>query len=582
MGGIIKLRSILSRSQKRTVLIIGLLTLVGMLMEMLGLGIMIPATTLLLDENLMDKYPALKPILNFLGNQTHKTLVLYGMLLLIFIYIVKVAFLAYLAWRQAVISSKLSADLSYQLFCGYIQQPYTYHLERNSAQLLRNIQIEINHFNTFSQAIITLVSELSVVGGIIFIMILVEPFGTLMVAAVLAVLGIVFYMLTTKRLLRWGGERQYHDGQINQHLMQGLGGVKEVKLLGRESYFINQFNRHNERKSTIISKQTTLSQIPRLYFELLAIIGLAGLVFAMLAQNKPINSFLPILSVFLAASFRMIPSMNRIMVSIQQIRYTQPVVDLLYEEFIAIKNLKLAALAPDNSTNMNFNDDIELKGIVFRYSTGEVDVLKDVSFKIKKGETIGFVGPSGSGKSTFVDIFLGLLTPKSGTISADNVNVHDKLREWQNLIGYVPQSIYLTDDTLRRNIAFGITDDLIDDEAVRAAVRSAQLDSFIDELPMGLDTTVGERGTRLSGGQIQRLGIARALYNNPQILVFDEATSALDTETEKGIVDAIEVMHGQKTILIVAHRLTTVAHCDRIYRVEHGVLSLKDLSIINQ
>jgi ABC-type multidrug transport system fused ATPase/permease subunit len=347
-----------------------------------------------------------------------------------------------------------------------------------------------------------------------------------------------------------------------------LGSVKDIKLLGREADFLAQYGLHNHGNSHVLQRQYFLQQIPRLWLELLAVTGLAAVVLIMIEQGKPSDALLPILGLFGAAAFRLIPSINRSMVAIQGARFALPVINTLHHELI-----QMAAPASIScGRELPLKITITLDHVGFHYPNVESPALSDINLQIPQGASVGFVGGSGAGKSTLIDVILGLLCPTSGRVMVDQVDIQSNLRGWQNQIGYVPQAIFLTDDTLRRNIAFGLPDDLIDEDAVHSAIRYAQLEDFVNTLPLHLETVVGERGVRLSGGQRQRIGIARALYHNPSILVLDEATSSLDTATEQGIMDAIKAMQGEKTIIIVAHRLSTVEHCDRLIRLAHGRL----------
>ncbi|MDP3667901.1 MAG: ABC transporter ATP-binding protein [Sediminibacterium sp.] len=564
-----KLRYLLSHKQKRQLLVLSVLLLVGMLFEMASLGILIPALGLMLKSNIGEEFPILRPLLKTLGNPTQVQLVLWGMSILVFVYLIKAIFLIFLSWRQSKFSFDLSADMSKELFFGYLRQPYTFHLQRNSAELLRNIQSEINQFTNVSMAVISLTLEFSVVMGVAFILIIAEPLGAIVVTSILALAAFVFHRITKNKLIEWGERRQIHVGLSNQHLLQGLGGVKDIKLMGREDYFLDEFSTHMDELAKVQVRMTTLSLIPRLYLELLAVAGLAGLIVTMVIQNKPLDLLLPILGVFVAAAFRMIPSVNRIMGAVQSIRYTEPVVNVLYDEF-KLNNDSRVLVGSQPIVKLYFNNRLQIKELDFHYLNANKKALDRVSFEIKKGESIGFIGPSGSGKSTLVDAILGLLAPDKGEILVDGYDIQKNLRGWQDQIGYVPQSIYLTDDTLRRNVAFGIPDDQIDNTAVERAINAAQLVEFVESLSDGLETFVGERGVRLSGGQRQRIGIARALYHDPAVLVLDEATSALDSATERSVMEAVSALQGDKTILIVAHRLSTLENCDKIYKINNG------------
>jgi ABC-type multidrug transport system fused ATPase/permease subunit len=562
-----KFNYLLSSDHKRKLLVLAGLLLIAVIFEMVGLGVLIPALSLLLNPDIGNEYPLLIPFLEFVGNPTQTQLIIGGMLTLVFIYIIKTFYIIFFGWKQSKFTAKLTSQISQQLFLGYLHQPYTIHLQRNSAELISNIQTEVNVFNNVAQSTISIITEFSVVFSIALMLVLVEPFGALVVISFLTLSALGFYGLTKNKLLIWGKNRVFHSGKTNQHLMQGLAGVKEIKLLGLENYFFHNYSKHNIENTKIQIKVSTLNLLPRPYLEFLAVSGLAGLIILMVNQGKPMSLLLPTLGVFVAAAFRMIPSVNRIMSSIQVVRYANPVIDKLYNEFKMIRehheNLNL-------NNDLNFSHKIKIVNLQYQYPNVSTFAIDGVSLTINKGETVGFFGASGSGKSTLMDIILGLLSPTNGTIMVDSIHIQTNPRKWQDLIGYVPQSIYLTDDSLRNNVAFGIPWNEIDNTAVNNAIRAAQLDGFVESLSEGLDTYVGERGVRLSGGQRQRIGIARALYNDPQVLVLDEATSALDSETETGVMDSIRALHGTKTILIVAHRLSTLSFCDRLYRLENG------------
>ena len=564
-----KVWSMLTHSEQRNAIVLLGLMLIGMMLETLGVGLVIPALTLLTQSDIAHSYPAFQAVLRSLGNPSQQALVIGGMLVLVGVYLIKALFLAFLVWWQLRFAFGVQAQLSQRLFTVYLRQPYTFHLQRNSAQLIRNVINEVSMITGNAiLPVMMLLTEGMVLIGLCVLLLTVEPQGALIVVSVLGAAAWGFHRLTHSSIERWGNARQYHEGLRLQHLQQGLGGAKDVKMFGREADFLQQYRIHNDQSAHVAQMQSTLQQLPRLWLELLAVSGLAILVISILAQNRSLESVLPTLGLFAAAAFRLMPSVSRILGAVQALRYGTPMIDVLHAEL----NLAIPDVAINQKPSAPFHSSMELSHVSYTYPGAASAALKDISLLIKRGESVGFIGASGAGKSTLVDIILGLLNPDTGEMRVDGKDIQQNLRNWQDQIGYVPQSIYLTDDTLRRNVAFGLPDEQIDDAAVKRAVQSAQLNDFVSSLPDGLMTMVGERGIRLSGGQRQRIGIARALYHDPSVLLLDEATSSLDTATELGVMQAVKALQGSKTILIVAHRLSTVEHCDRLYRMEKGVL----------
>ena len=564
-----KLNELLTPQERKQVPVLLLLIFMGMLLETLGIGLVIPALALMTQTNVFDTYPALQPLLSILGKPTHAQLVADAMFVLLGMYCIKTAFLIFMSWRQNKFTFATQASLSSRLFEGYLKQHWSFHLQRNSAQLIRNLTDEVRIFsNTALQSGMGLITEGLVLLGIVVLLIAIEPLGAPVVIGVLGLAAWGFQHSTRNYLLSLGASRQYHDGMRLQHLQQGLGGAKDVKILGRELDFLAQYNTHNEGSAHTSRMQKTLLDLPRLWLELLAVGGLALLVLVLLAQGTKPNALLPVLGLFAAAAFRIAPSANRILGAVQNLKYSAPVINTLYQEMQLLEK----TVFPQRTSLLSFKKTLELEHVGYCYVNAEHHALTDVSLVIPRGTSVGFIGTSCAGKSTLVYVVLGLLTPAQGKVTIDGVDIQTNLRGWQDQIGYVPQSIFLTDDTLRRNVAFGLSDELIDDKAVLRAIKSAQLEAFVDGLSQGMETLVGERGVRLSGGQRQRIGIARALYHDPAVLVLDEATSALDMATEKGVMEAINALHGEKTLLIIAHRLSTVSNCDRIYKMEQGCI----------
>jgi ABC-type multidrug transport system fused ATPase/permease subunit len=545
---------------------------VGMGLEMLGVGLVVPMLVFLTRPDYVGQFPDQEAILAEWGIAGREELVIAAMLVLVVIFLVKAVFLAGLIWAQTRFAFAVQAKLSQRLFAAYLMQPYTFHLQRNSAQLLRNLTSEIGLFTSYVLVPgFLVITEFLVVLGLCALLLVMEPFAAVVVIVVMTGASWIFDRLTRRKIAHWGFERQHHEGLRIQHVQQGLGGAKEVKVLGREREFLEQYRQHNERTAHVSHLQIALSQMPRLWLELLAVVGLATLVLAMLAQGRQLESVVATLGLFAAAAFRVIPSANRIIAAGNTVRYSGPIIDTLYDEM----QLEASVSPADAHDGAPFRETLELKSVTFTYPGAAQPALRNMSFLVRRGESVGIMGASGTGKSTLVDVLLGLLVPQSGDVVVDGESIRKNPRNWQRQIGYVPQSIYLIDDTLRRNVALGLANEQIDDAAVWRSLRDAQLDEFVRTQPEGLDTIVGERGVRLSGGQRQRIGIARALYHDPAVLVLDEATSSLDTVTERGVIEAVTALH-EKTIVVVAHRLSTVAHCDRVLSIESGSVAKED------
>jgi len=564
-----KLFNILQYHQKRHFFILLIFMVFGVLLEMIGIGLIIPVLTLFTSNDIANKYPQIIPLLNFLGNPSHNELVIIALILLVSVYGLKNIYLGFLIKLQNTFAYNVQAACSQRLFEVYLRQPYSFHLRRNSADLIRNITTESTLFS--SHALVPsmlIITESLVMIGLGSLVLFIEPISAITVGLFIGLVTWCFYFINRQKVTKWGQERQYHEGKKVQNIQQGIGAAKEVKLLGKEKKFIADFSVHNLNASMAARKQVIFQQYPRLAIEFLAISGLAILIIIMIITGRQINEIIPIIGFLAVTLFRLMPSLNRLISSNQTLRFSKPIINLIQDE------LKLEEKTSQQTNNekfsLSFRNSIEIENLNFKYDGSEMNAIKNISISIKKGETVGFIGESGAGKSTLVDIILGLLTPTAGRIIIDNNDIHSNLRQWQNTLGYVPQSIFLLDDTLEKNIALGVSESEIDYKALNLAIDLAQLRGFIDEQKDGLKVMVGERGVRLSGGQRQRIGIARALYHNPDVLVLDEATSALDNNTEKEVMLAIDALHGQKTILIVAHRLSTVENCDRIYRIQNG------------
>jgi ABC-type multidrug transport system fused ATPase/permease subunit len=538
------------------------MVIVGMFLETISLGIVVPIIGILTQDDYQQKYPF---IVDIFGNLSREELISAVMVAMVLIYVVRSLFLFWSLWIQKGFSASVSGRLSQSLFSIYLRQPYMFHLQRNSSTLMRNAKNATSVVTCGVDPFLVLLTDGLVAIAMFALLIAVEPVGTLAVLLVFGLSTFVFQRTTRRRIDNWGYQVDYHETKILQHLQEGFGGAKDVKVLGRENEFLSQHEKHLGESIRINRIYNVILTLPRSFMEIITIVGLCLLVVSMVVRGRELADIVPILGLFAAAAFRVMPSINRLLMATQTLIFNRSIIASVYKDFLLD--------SPDSTSTgsgTKFATQLELTDVSFKYPTAANASLQNVSLVVKRGEAVGFVGPSGAGKSTLVDVILGLFAPTSGVVKVDGQDVQQNLRNWQNQIGYVPQAIYLTDDTLRRNVAFGLNDENIDDNLVRNAIRLAQLEEFVATLPEKLETVVGERGVRLSGGQRQRIGIARALYHNPSVLVLDEATSSLDTPTEHGVMQAVQALQGSKTVLIVAHRLSTVEYCDRLYKIENA------------
>jgi ABC-type multidrug transport system fused ATPase/permease subunit len=552
----------LKKSERRGLGMIFALILVGTLLEMFSLALVIPIVGLLVNPDYIDRVPFVHALL---GELTTKQYVLGAMGLLVGVYLIKTIFLIWKTWIQRGFSTAVTVRIDQDLFEHYLRKPYAFHLEHNSAVMVRNSQNSGKLMGGVIEPLLQIASECLVSGGLFLLLLIVEPIGSLLTVVLFGSFSIIFRRVTHQRIANWGGALNSHQRMIIQHLQQGFGGVKDVKILGREDYFVAGYKRDLSGNAYVQRKYAVAQTLPRFSMELLTIFCLGLLVSLMVLSDKALGDILPVLSLFGAAAFRLLPTLSQVLNSFMSIKLNRPIVSNLYVELGLPKSK-----ATTQKMKTKFADSIKIEELCFSYANTDRDALNDVSIHIRRGEAVGLIGSSGSGKSTLVDVLLGLLDPTEGRVVVDGLDIRENLRWWQDQIGYVPQSIFLIDDTLRRNVAFGLPKDQINDNAVNSAICSAQLEEFVASLPEGMETVVGERGVRLSGGQRQRIGIARALYHNPHVLVLDEATSSLDTETEHGVMQAVQSLQGDKTVIIVAHRLSTVEYCDRLYRLENA------------
>ncbi|MHC4817251.1 MAG: ABC transporter ATP-binding protein [Planctomycetota bacterium] len=567
-----KLASLFTRKERPRALLLLVFIFVGAGLETIGVGLVMPFIALVSDPGFIGRNSVVADLHRALGSPGYNRFVIgCGVLLLVF-YVLKNAYLGFLCfWQNLFIYGKMRA-MARQLFRAYLLAPYRFHLSRNTAVLQRNINTDVPQmFNWVVTHSFILVGDAFVVLVMTLLLLIVDPIASAAAVVLFALAAALYLRFSRGRTHRLGLEEQGQFGEMIKWVNQGLGGIKETKVLGIEPYFIDNYSKGATRYTRARRIIQTLNEIPRLFFETIAIGGMLIVIVAILAQGREIGSIVPTLALFAAAAFRLMPAMSRIARSANLIKHFRPSFDVVHEDLDLLRQEPEVIEAKEPAGEaFPFADRIEIEGLTFRYAPEGEPVLEDVSLSIQKEQSVAFVGRSGAGKTTIVDILLGLFPPDAGHVRVDGRDIREDLAAWRRSFGYIPQTIYLTDDTIRRNVAFGIPDDRIDEEAVWNALGGARLGEFVRDLPEGLDTSVGETGVRLSGGQRQRIGIARALYHDPAILVLDEATSALDHETEKEVNETVRGVMTGKTVIVIAHRLSTVSHCDVVFFLKDG------------
>ncbi len=568
-----KLRYILDRSQKLQIVVLAVMVFIGGLFEMLGVSALIPAVSVILDPETAAENEIVQIIMSVCNVESASELVIPILVMLIGIYIVKNAYLLFLARQQNQFIAWNRNKLISRVLREFLNRPYEFYLEADIPTVFRLTDCDIPNVFHMLMAIISLASEMVVVVLLGFSMLLVNWKLTAFMVVVLGLLTLILFKVMKPRMNDLGKKNQTIQSRIARWRIQAIYGIKDVKVLHREAFFADNYEETGKVGAVCGRNYAVMNSIPRLLIETIFVCSMMLYIIVYIINGNDVNSLITTLATFVVAAWKMVPGVNRINTYLTDIAYQKPCLDYVYE------NLNINALSQkDNPTiqarnpeqKIELKKEIALTDIVYAYPNTEKYIFNHADMKIPYGKSVGIMGASGAGKSTIVDILLGLLKIQEGKITCDGIDVFENYPAWLSQIGYIPQSIYLVDEPIRNNIAFGIDEDEIDDERIWQVLEEAQLKEFIQTLPEGLDTAIGDRGVRLSGGQRQRLGIARALYHNPEILVFDEATSALDNETEAAVMEAINSFHGKKTMVIIAHRLNTIEKCDIVYKVENG------------
>jgi len=531
-----------------------------MFFEMVSIGIVFPVVQTILSSELITESKLFKFLNLFVKINNRNDFISILSILTIFIFFLKMVVLSFISYKQSSFIFYTQAKLSKKLFNSYLNRPYSFFISNNTSSLTKNTITVVSQVTQSLISSMVLISEVFAVIGIFIFLIYIEPIGTILVSAILILFSYIFQFFTKKKIKYYGKSFQVNEGMRILHLQQGLSAIKEIKVSNKEVFFVDAFDKYNMLSAKAAKYQQTVQSLPRYFLETIAVSSLFVLILILSHYNYTADKIVPIITIFGLSSFRLLPSFSRILNAVQSINYSKSSFEII-ESNIFNTNLKLS-----NSENSRISlfKCIEIKNLSFSYESSSDYIFKDFSLKIPFGKSVVFVGKTGSGKSTLLDLLLGLLEPQKGEILIDNLSIKNRLYEWRNSIGFIPQNIYLFDDSILANIAFGIPKDEIIMDNVYNAIKLAQIDSFVNSLPEGLETNVGERGVKLSGGQKQRIGIARALYNNPSVLLMDEATSALDDETEKELISAINLLKGKITLIMVAHRKSIIDNCEII------------------
>ena len=571
-----KFNKLLNAKQKSRLAILGLVTVIGAFLEVIGVSLMLPLITAIMQPDIITSNKYIAYICNILDLHSHRTFVIVCIIAVIFVFIFKDFFLMMQYYIQARFVCNNQFAMQQKMLSGFLNRPYEFFLNAESGEILRVVQSDVPATYALLTTVLGMFTESVVALAISVTIFIIDPLMTTFVIVMMAVVVIAISKLVKPVLKKKGEEQLINNSLMYKWLIQGITGIKEIKVGGKENFFKENFEISGKKYISAEKWRTVFSNIPRLMIEMVSVCSTLAFIAFMIYKGREIETLVPTLGAFAMAAMKLMPSANRIVAGINQVVFQLPSLNKLLEdiEMFEEDEKKYSSYRKNNSDkalkDLTFNDKIELKNITYSYQNSDRLILDKANMIIPIGKSIGIVGASGSGKTTAVDILLGILLAKEGEVLTDGINVMEHYSEWLSNIGYIPQSIFMLDDDIKSNVAFGVKKEEQDEERVWEALREAQLESFVRGLKDGIHTQIGERGMRLSGGQKQRIGIARALYSNPAVLVFDEATSALDSETEAAVMSSINSLHGKKTMIIIAHRLQTIKECDIVYRVGDG------------
>ena len=571
-----KFNKLLNGKQKSRIAILAIVTIIGAFLEVIGVSLMLPLITAIMQPNVIKDNKFIAYVCSILDLHSHRTFVIACIIAVIFVFIFKDLFLIMQYYIQARFVYNNQFATQQRMLDGFLKRPYEFFLNAESGEILRVIQADVPLTYSLLTILLSMFTETIVSIAISITIFIIDPVMTIFVIIMMVLVVITISRLVKPILKKKGEERHHHGSLTYKWLIQSIAGIKEVKVSSKEDFFEKNFNESGKKYISAEKWNTVFSNIPRLMIEMVSICSTLSFIAFMIYKGKEIETLLPTLGAFVMAAMKLMPSANRIVAAMNQVAFQEPSLNklLLDIEMFEKDEEKYTRYRTYNEgktrDKLSFNNQIELHNITYSYQNSDKLIFNNADMIIPIGKSVGIVGASGVGKTTAVDVLLGVLTVQKGEILTDGINIMENYPEWLSHIGYIPQSIFMLDDDIKSNVAFGVPKEEQDEEKVWQAIKESQLEEFVKSLKDGIYTQIGERGMRLSGGQKQRLGIARALYSNPEVLIFDEATSALDGETEAAVMSSVNSLHGKKTMIIIAHRLQTIKECDIVYRVENG------------
>lgn len=578
-----KLIYILDRNQKRGAIWLFCVIIVSSILELLGVTAILPFVQAVTNPEIVMKNKYILVFMSKLHIRSSEQLLLFLGICVIVLYLLKNILLIYSSYVQYNYSSRIQMQLSIKMLKSYINRPYLYFTNTNSSEIIRGCSADITSVYNIISMLADIVTQVLTVGVIGVFLICTDPIMAISILIIMFVILICIILFFKPTIKKAGKESLKVSTEMTKVLYQSINGIKEILVMQRREVFLDAYRIASDKNRKVQKKYNTLNACPDRIVEGICIGGIIGVVCIRLISNSDsMLLFIPKLAAFAIGSFKILPSVGKIASRMNVVVFSIPGLDNVYQNIKEVnkryyrQGQKAMVFEKEKNEKIQFDKKIEIRNVSWKYNDSETDVLTDINLDINKGESIALIGESGSGKTTLSDILLGLMKPTEGTIKMDGIDVYSIPYQWAQVIGYVPQFVYLFDDTIRNNIAFGQKKEKISDTVIWDALEQAQLKNFVQQLPEGLDTFVGESGVRLSGGQRQRIAIARALYNKPQILVLDEATASLDNETEVAVMESIEALQGQVTLIIVAHRLSTIKNCDYIYEIKEGKAVLRD------